>query len=811
MGRYVIEKRLGSGATSTVYLASDETLGRTVALKVLRPRLGGLEARAHFLHEARTAAALASPQIVVVYDVGEWEGRIFIAMEYVPGESLRSLLRAGRLGEARTLALARSMARALVDAHERGIVHRDLKPENLMVAPDGTIKVLDFGLARTDRAEHDAQAVGTRGYMAPEQARGEPVDVRADVYALGVIVREMSTGERPPDAPPENAAAPPVLARERPTIERISRRCCAVDPRDRYPAAGALLRDLERVSSTPRPRRAWAALTFLAALGAGIALASALHSRAGSLPSPPATAQATAHDAAASAYALGRDLLRRGSLPSAANAFTDAVSLDPALAEAHLRLAVFTDLLDREARRAHLSRASTLRERLSDHDAALLAMAQAVVLAEPPDPDALDRAGRQALARFPGDAEVPLAYAVLRHDYVPGSSLDELLERARAADPESALPLWLQAEDQADREDYEGSLRTISRCLEVSPLATSCLRQRAVALEVTGDCARFEADARRMVVVEPESDVAYYRLAVALWGAGAPVDSVREALNKSAVLSRTLPRARANAENAVFLAMIAGDLAQAESAAQALERQAATSSSEQEHALAVATLLRVHEETGDDGAALAVADDYAERSRAWVHDEPFLARPLVEAVRSRRKSADPRAAAAARERAAEEVKRLLPPGMANMAWATAYARGVRSADEARDALAALPRFAPLPRGTSYEPYVVTIPAQAIGHTFALAGRHDEALPWLRQASRSCWFFEAPVEYLRAQVDLGQEQEARGDRAAACASYGVVLDRWKDVRPRSATFSRARERFAALACGVGAAGRFSLPR
>jgi len=182
-----------------------------------------------------------------------------------------------------------------------------------------------------------------------------------------------------------------------------------------------------------------------------------------------------------------------------------------------------------------------------------------------------------------------------------------------------------------------------------------------------------------------------------------------------------------------------------------------------------------------------------------MRDEPFLARPLVDAVLARSKRTAPRAAAASREAAAMEVRRILPPGVANMAWATAYARGVQTADEARAALAALPRYSPLPRGTLYEPYLVTIPAQAVGHTLALAGRRDEAAPWLERASRSCWFFEAPVEYLRAHVELGELREARGDRMGACNSYRTVLERWKDVRPRSATYALARERFDSLAC------------
>jgi len=180
LGPYRLEAQIGAGGMGAVYRARDTRLDRAVAVKVLRTGTP----------EARAAAAVEHPAIVAVYDVGTANGLHYIAMELVAGESLRSVIARGAPGEARARELVLELARGLAAAHARGVVHRDLKPENLIVARAGQLKILDFGLARVgDAAALDATEpstlAGTAGYMAPEQARGEPTDARTDLFAVG--------------------------------------------------------------------------------------------------------------------------------------------------------------------------------------------------------------------------------------------------------------------------------------------------------------------------------------------------------------------------------------------------------------------------------------------------------------------------------------------------------------------------------------------------------------------------------------------------------------------------------------------------
>jgi TolB-like protein len=193
---------LGAGGMGVVYRAEDTRLGRPVALKFLLPP-SSLDAAAkeRFLQEAHSAAALDHPHLCTIHEVGESEdGRLFLAMALYAGETLKArLARAGFLPVAEALAIARQIAEGLGCAHAAGIVHRDLKPGNVMLLPDGTVKILDFGLAKArDRILSASSArLGTAAYMAPEQIRGEAVDARTDLWALGIVLYEMLTGRKP--------------------------------------------------------------------------------------------------------------------------------------------------------------------------------------------------------------------------------------------------------------------------------------------------------------------------------------------------------------------------------------------------------------------------------------------------------------------------------------------------------------------------------------------------------------------------------------------------------------------------------------
>jgi serine/threonine protein kinase/Flp pilus assembly protein TadD len=201
-GKYRIIRELGRGGMGVVYEAEDLRLKRTVALKFLPPGLtADPEARGRFIHEAQAASGLDHPNICTIHEIDESEtGGMYIAMAYYKGESLKEKLKRGSSEPAESLEISRQIAEGLAEAHEQGIVHRDVKPGNVMIAADGAVKILDFGLAKLAgeaRLTVPGTTLGTAAYMSPEQARGDDVDVRTDVWSLGVVLYEMVSGRLP--------------------------------------------------------------------------------------------------------------------------------------------------------------------------------------------------------------------------------------------------------------------------------------------------------------------------------------------------------------------------------------------------------------------------------------------------------------------------------------------------------------------------------------------------------------------------------------------------------------------------------------
>ena len=201
-GRYRLEARIGAGGMSTVYRATDVTLERQVAIKLMNREVASdSDQLERFRREARAVAQLSHPHIVGVIDAGEDDGRPYIVLEYVEGETLKDRIRRnGRLPITESVAYAIEIARALGAAHARHIVHRDVKPQNVLIDPEGSAKVTDFGIARTleeDGLTADGRVLGTTDYVSPEQALGHHVTGQSDLYSLGIVLYEMLTGEVP--------------------------------------------------------------------------------------------------------------------------------------------------------------------------------------------------------------------------------------------------------------------------------------------------------------------------------------------------------------------------------------------------------------------------------------------------------------------------------------------------------------------------------------------------------------------------------------------------------------------------------------
>src|SRR3954469_17906925 len=203
-GRYRALKRLGAGGMAEVWCAEDEVLGRRVALKLLGGRFAtDPEFRERFRREAQAAAGLTHPNIVGIFDRSEWEGTPYIAMELVDGQTLKEVVtQRGPLPPNVAVELTEQILRGLGYAHKRGIVHRDVKPQNVILDPDGQAKVADFGIARAGNSEmtEAGAIVGTVQYLSPEQANGDPVDARSDLYSTGIVLYELLTDHPPFDS-----------------------------------------------------------------------------------------------------------------------------------------------------------------------------------------------------------------------------------------------------------------------------------------------------------------------------------------------------------------------------------------------------------------------------------------------------------------------------------------------------------------------------------------------------------------------------------------------------------------------------------
>lgn len=268
ISHYKITAKLGSGGMGEVYLAVDSKLDRKVALKFLPPSMSAqADAKARFLQEARAASALNHPNVCTIYDIQEHEGRMFIVMEYVEGQTLRD--RAQPFTLKQIIEIGIQVADGLAAAHEKGIVHRDIKTENIMIRKDGIVQIMDFGLAKlrgASRLTKEGSTIGTVGYMSPEQVQGLETDHRTDLFSLGVVLYELIAGEQPfkgvhetaimyeivnVDAQPLSAVRPDVD----PDLDRIILDCLQKDPEERSQSAKEVARDLRRFKVDSGRRR----------------------------------------------------------------------------------------------------------------------------------------------------------------------------------------------------------------------------------------------------------------------------------------------------------------------------------------------------------------------------------------------------------------------------------------------------------------------------------------------------------------------------------------------------------------------------
>jgi beta-lactam-binding protein with PASTA domain/predicted Ser/Thr protein kinase len=265
-GRYRVLKRIGSGGMAEVYCAEDQQLGRRVALKLLHRRFADDEQFVErFRREASSAAGLSHPNIVGIFDRGEWDGTYYIAMEFVEGRTLKDIVRERGAAPPEAAAdITLQILRAARFAHKRGIVHRDIKPHNVLIDNEGRVRVTDFGIARAGVSDmtETGSVMGTAQYLSPEQAQGKPVDARSDLYSTGIVLYELLTGRVPFDAESPVSVAlmqvsePPVPPMEvnpevPPALDAVTLRAMEKDPGRRYQDADEFIAALESARKAP--------------------------------------------------------------------------------------------------------------------------------------------------------------------------------------------------------------------------------------------------------------------------------------------------------------------------------------------------------------------------------------------------------------------------------------------------------------------------------------------------------------------------------------------------------------------------------
>ena len=881
VGPYEIHGFVGQGGMGQVYRAFDPRLERMVALKVIvvpegdgpapprspedSARISG-EFSARLLREARAVASLNHPNVVAIYDVGESKGRLYLAMEYVVGSTLRGLVKSSDVALGRKVRWLVDIARALDAAHRKGIIHRDVKPENVMVREDGSIKVLDFGIARraTSKRPEDQHVIdtvtgagtiaGTPVYMAPEQIKGGDVDARCDQFAWGVMGYELLAGERPwPDTGDVLSLVarvltePPRSLREKiehvpAVVEETLLRALSREAHARFPTMADAADALEpfashttgdrvritppanrdepaayaattrvpttksvptappEVETTRTPRRRVAQLVLplvlLAALGGAVVW---VKTKSGPSGGPTGTTSAARPlsmvPEAEAAYREAVALFHDGAEAKSMAALTRAVEHDRTFAAAHLEMAIQqASANDIQSAQQSFQLAFEHRHTLLPRDAALLDASEPFVRGKP-DLEEWETRMTAVVFQHPRDPELQLLLGRARERQGDDAGAKTAYAAAVRLKPAFAPGLAALAKVERSMGRVKEALAAADECLKRSPIASMCVQTKHDILEANGDCHAAREEAARWASLEPQSPRPYAALARGLLADGAPRPSIDEALAHRWSLLPADEKAVEELWDRASLAVLDGELTQALDLARdydaALRRDADVYDRSAPARLRVNILLEL--DRAKDAAK--VARSFLDRMAAWTPyafaPDPSIAfyEPLYRAgemtlgeLEEKRKDWLEKE----KIRLANEDLR-----MTWIHWVHLYGGFAETRDEAISALSRLPD-APLP-----------IPARralvldfALGKVNALAGKPAEAIPHLERVVATCHAFDDAALVVRARLYLAQAQEARGQPAAAKASYEKILRAWPRTSG-SKTVKRAEDRLSTM--------------
>ncbi len=734
-----------------------------------------------------------------------------------------------------------------------------------MLTPAGDVKLLDFGLAKSagqlaansdplpegETADHfvtsgHGKVLGTPDYMSPEQAMGEPLDVRSDVFSLGLVLFEMIAGVPPfPGATP--AAVMVAIARDpapplrsvAPLVDEVTEalvmRCLAKAPKDRFGSAGEIAAALSARGSSKPPSLSRAEVQpiprgdvarpdgggkarQLAGLGLAVCLAVGLGAWAwrargpgAQLPGGASTASpqlagsvvaftdvplpSSTNPEALKAYAEGMRAQHDGVNNSYAS-FERALDLDPALAAAGVRLTeMYVGARQLGVARVHYRTVLDHMDRLSARDRAIAAAVEPAVLTDPPDWIEADRRMQALKDSTPGDLGVLLLAGRVAHAAGHDAVAREELEAAVRADPGFGVAMGALVGIALDEHRDDDARKIAEHCQTAVPRATDCISALATAAAAAGQCALVMAQGRRFIAASPEDRWGYTYLASALAALGAPWDSVQEALTQAnghqtgnATTRQAIAQQRLSS-----LAALRGDFVASEEAIEVIERQGLMSAYDYFDPREALTERRVDLalERGDPAEATRIAGEFLRRRSAY--RPPELAGDLVPMLLDAERATGtlaPQALHSQMEAWRNDWRERFHGDLPPQAWVVGDARVVRTREEAAAALATRPPLDQLPSGFHLG---------LVGRVSALAGRTEEATQLLSRAAGNCMVLDQPFEAVRANLELGELYEQAGDTASACARFARVVDRWGGAKPRSVTADEARAHAAKLGC------------